>query len=666
MSGAQTTSQREVSSKRVARLPKLDVVSIDDLATGEIERIFTLADGFAEALANAERISIADGLIMATLFYEPSTRTRLSFESAMHRLGGAVISSADMHASSAAKGESLADTVRVVSGYADLIVLRHPNDGAARVAAEYAPCPILNAGDGSREHPTQTLCDLYILRKKKGRLRGLTVALCGDLKYGRTVHSLIYALARFGANILAVPTAGMDVPDYVLERVRAESKYRFNTVSMDELKSVAGGLDALYLTPRGPHQMALFTSDMPLEKIPAGQAPKNLDAFYVTRLQKERVQNKTADAPEYVRFDARALKGSRTHEAVVMHPLPRTTELAYELDADPRAVYFEQAAAGVPVRMALIAWMLENAQRATERSAPKALPPMRFKSDTAPRCSNANCVTRFEGSYLRPRFRLAGTSTDSALMLRCDFCERELPVEFVGHARTHRYYHYDEGLADYVRNWIAEDSLAVFDSVKQAEEAGYEPYKRGPQREIMNAKEIDHAVESLADQIVKDLGDLAPVTIVGVVSRGALLGMRISHLIEERTGIKAPCALIDVYGGGDPIRSINGPDDEFTTEGRVVVLVDDVFNSGWTAQRAMDIIWRKGRPAAVKLATLIDRGHRAVPIRPNYVGKNIPTSRSERVQVRLGFIDAEGKQKSADRVTIYSMVDSMKEPESPR
>ena len=116
------------------------------------------------------------------------------------------------------KGESLADTVRVVSGYADLIVLRHPHDGAARVAAEYAPCPILNAGDGSREHPTQTLCDLYILRKKKGDLRGLTIALCGDLKYGRTVHSLIYALARFGANILAVPTAGMDVPDYVLER----------------------------------------------------------------------------------------------------------------------------------------------------------------------------------------------------------------------------------------------------------------------------------------------------------------------------------------------------------------------------------------------------------------------------------------------------------------
>ncbi len=650
----------------MARLPKYDVVSIEDLAISEIERIFALADQFSGALAHAERCTLADGLIMATLFYEPSTRTRLSFESAMHRLGGAVISSADMHASSAAKGESLADTVRVVSGYADLIVLRHPQDGAARVAAEYAPCPIINAGDGSREHPTQTLCDLYILRKKKGRLRGLTVALCGDLKYGRTVHSLIYALARFGANILAVPTGGMDVPDYVLERVRAESKYRFATVSMDELKSVAGGLDALYLTPRGPHQMALFTSDMPLEKIPAGQAPKALDAFYVTRLQKERLQNKNAEAGEYVRFDARALKGSRTHEAVVMHPLPRTTELAYELDADPRAVYFEQAAAGVPVRMGLIAWMLENGAQAVERSIPKALPPMRFKPETAPRCTNANCITRFEGAYLKPRFRLARTSSDSALVLRCDFCERELPVEFVGHARTRRYYRYDENLSDYVTNWIAEGSLSVFDSVKQAEEAGYEPYRRGPQREIMGAAEIAHAVETLADQIATDLGDISLVTIIGVVSRGALLGMRIGHLLETRAGIKVPCALIDVYGAGDPIHSIDGSDEEFTTEGRVVVLVDDVFNSGWTAQRAMDLIWRSGRPAAVKLAVLIDRGHRVLPIRPNYVGKNIPTSRSERVQVRLGLADAAGHHKAHDRVTIYSMVDSMKEPAAVR
>ena len=241
------------------RLGKLDLVSIEDLATAEIERIFALADEFSAALAERRPLVVASGLIMATLFYEPSTRTRLSFESAMHRLGGSVISSADMHSSSAAKGESLADTVRVVSAYADLIVLRHPRDGAARVAADYASIPIINAGDGSREHPTQTLCDLYVLRQKKGHLKGLTVALCGDLKHGRTVHSLVYALARFGANIVTVPNRGAEVPDYVLARLAAERSYSISNVSIDELKQLAGGLDALYLTPNAPHQMALFT-----------------------------------------------------------------------------------------------------------------------------------------------------------------------------------------------------------------------------------------------------------------------------------------------------------------------------------------------------------------------------------------------------------------------
>src|SRR5207253_889436 len=171
-----------------------------------------------------------------------------------------------------------------------------------------------------------------------------------------------YALTRFGANIVVAPTAGMEVPDYVLERIRAESNYGLSTVPIEELRSLAGGLDALYLTPIAPHQMALFTSDMPLAEIPATEPPRLLDAFYVTRLQKERMQDKGEGAPDYVRFDARALGTTRTHEAVVMHPLPRTTELAYELDTDPRAVYFEQAAAGVPVRMALIAWLIENAQ----------------------------------------------------------------------------------------------------------------------------------------------------------------------------------------------------------------------------------------------------------------------------------------------------------------
>jgi aspartate carbamoyltransferase catalytic subunit len=653
---------QHATNTKVSRLAKFDVVSIEDLETSDIERVFALADDFAARLERGEQITTAAGLIMATLFYEPSTRTRLSFESSMHRLGGAVISSADMQASSAAKGESLADTVRVVAGYADLIVLRHPHDGAARVAAEYAPCPVLNAGDGSREHPTQTLCDLYILRKKKGHLKGLTVALCGDLKFGRTVHSLIYALARFGANIVAVPTSGMDVPDYVLERLAAERNYSFSTVTMDELKSLAGGLDALYLTPSAPHQMALFTGDEALQKLPISEPPAALDAFYVTRLQKERMSGKEAGAGDYVRFDARALRTSRTSEAVVMHPLPRTNELAYELDTDPRAVYFEQAAAGVPVRMALIAWLMEKAAAAS--TSPRVTAePIRFKAETPPRCSNLNCITRFEGAYLAPRFTLGRSADTSVLALKCDYCERELKTEYVGHARSHRYYRFDENLQGYVRQWIEEGSLAVFDSVKQAEEGGYEPYKRGPQREIMNESEVVRAIESLADQVIADVLDMPSVSIVGVVSRGAMLALRLRELIGSKTKVFPPCAALDVYKPDDALHPIDGTE-TFVVEDRTIILVDDVINSGWTVQRAMATIWQRGRPAAVKLAVLIDRGHRAVPIRPNYVGKNIPTSRTERVQVRLGTGGSDPKAKTHDHVTIYSIVEPMKEPEA--
>jgi len=644
----------------MARLPKYDVVSIEDLATSEIEQIFELADDLSSALEAGRPPSLANGLIMATLFYEPSTRTRLSFESAMHRLGGAVISSADMHASSASKGESLADTVRVVSTYADLIVVRHPYDGAARVAAEYAAVPIINAGDGSREHPTQTLCDLYILRRKKGNLKGLTVALCGDLKFGRTVHSLIYALARFGANIVAVPYGGMDVPEYVLARVAAESKYALSTVTIDELKSLAGGLDALYLTPSAPHQMALFTGAMPLERLPAARPPALLDAFYVTRLQRERFTGGEQSMADYGHFDGRALRTSRTQEAVVMHPLPRTDELAYELDSDPRAVYFEQAAAGVPVRMALIAWLLEHAHAAERPKRPD--PPIKFKSEVMPRCANSACISRHESSYLHPRFRLAPSPNRSLLLLRCDYCERELRVDYVGHTRSRRYYRFDESLYGFVRQWIEEGTLAVFDTVKEAEECGYEPYRRGPQREIMNAAEVARACEALADQIVAGAPDLASLVIIGVVSRGALLALRLRDLIEARTGFQPPCAALDVYGRESDLITIEGGD-QFPVDDRTIVLVDDVINSGWTVQRAMTVIWQRGRPAGVKLAVLIDRGHRALPIRPNYIGRSIPTARSERVQVRLAPVREVDGRKAVDRVVLYSMVDAVKEAE---
>jgi len=641
----------------MARLPKYDVVSIDDLSLTEIERIFALADEFAAALEVGQRLHLADGLIMATLFYEPSTRTRLSFESAMYRLGGEVISSPDMDASSAAKGESLADTARVVSAYADLIVVRHPCDGAARVAAEYARCPLINAGDGSREHPTQTLCDLYVLRKKKGNLRGLTVAVCGDLKFGRTVHSLIYALARFGANVLAVPNSGMEVPEQVLARLAAERNYSFSTVTMNELKSLAGGLDALYLTPSAPHQMALFTGEVPLS-VQAGVQPAALDAFYMTRSQRERHPESLGASSPSVRLDARALRTARTQQAVVMHPLPRTDELAYELDSDPRAIYFEQAAAGVPVRMALIAWMLESAGGRPARAAsPSAL---RLAPESAPMCANPKCISRQEARYLRSRFNLVPGTGGRALRLRCEFCERDLSLEYVGHSTSRRYYRYDAGLLGYLRQWLAEGSLVVFDSVKQAEEQGYEPYRRGPQREVMNAAEIGRAIETMAAQLVRDLPDPALVTLVGVVSHGALIALRLRKLIEAQTGVGPPCLALDVYRAEDALIDLDGAHSG-AVEGRTIVLVDDVINSGWTVQRAMERLWKQGRPAAMKLAVLIDRGHRELPIRPNYVGRNLPTARNERVSVRLSEVAGEGK--SLDRALVYSMLEAL--PQEP-
>jgi pyrimidine operon attenuation protein/uracil phosphoribosyltransferase len=353
-----------------------------------------------------------------------------------------------------------------------------------------------------------------------------------------------------------------------------------------------------------------------------------------------------------VHFDARALRSTRAQEAVVMHPLPRTDELAYELDTDPRAVYFEQAAAGVPVRMALIAWLLDHAGR-EQRSGPA--PAIVFKSSPPPQCVNAACITRHESAYLVPRFRIAHKPRRSALALRCDFCERELRVEYVGHATTRRFYHFDESLNGYVRQWIEEGSLAVFESVKEAEERGYEPYKRGPQREIMDADEIEKACRQLAAQVAADVVDPTALALVGVISRGAWLALRLRDLIEGRTGVRPACAAVDAYARDVALTPLDERIERFSIDDREVVLIDDVINSGWTVQRAMTALWRYGRPASVKLAVLIDRGHRAVPIRPNYVGRHIPTARGDRVQVRLSST-GDGKR-IADRVVLYSLLE---------
>jgi len=267
------------------------------------------------------------GKLMATLFYEPSTRTRLSFEAAMLRLGGGVISVASAKSSSVSKGESLGDTIRTVGGYADLIVMRHPKEGAALLAAEYSPVPLINGGDGAREHPTQTLTDLFTIHRFKGRFDGLTVAFCGDLRYGRTVHSLVKALARYsGVKFILISPSELRLPERIVREVNEINP----EATLQETTSMEDGLESA-------------------------------DVLYMTRIQKERFFNEE----DYIRLrDTYILTEDKlraaSEEMIVMHPLPRVTEIDYAIDADPRAVYFEQARFGMFARMALIVHLLSD------------------------------------------------------------------------------------------------------------------------------------------------------------------------------------------------------------------------------------------------------------------------------------------------------------------
>ena len=295
-----------------------DLVTVDDLSYREMEAVFSLADEMSDSMA--EQLDACRGKVLACLFFEPSTRTRLSFEAAMHRLGGSVISVAEARASSVAKGESLADTARIVGSYADIIVIRHPWEGAARVVADYADVPVINAGDGGHQHPTQTLLDLYTLRKERKSIRGLRIALWGDLKYGRTIHSLIFALAKFGADILFCPSPGLEVPDNIIRKLVAEYGGQVERVTAPEHTpdGVPFPLDAVYMTPSSPHQLAM----MPDVNI-AVSLEKGVDALYVTRPQKERfvaAEEEQALKGKYPVVDKELLKGKRFRRALIMHP----------------------------------------------------------------------------------------------------------------------------------------------------------------------------------------------------------------------------------------------------------------------------------------------------------------------------------------------------------
>ena len=298
------------------------LISPLDLTTQEIDELLALADRIIEdPQAFAHK---CDGKILATLFFEPSTRTRLSFESAMLSLGGKVLGFSSANSSSAAKGESVADTVRTVECYADIIAMRHPKEGAATVAASKVDCPLINAGDGGHQHPTQTLTDLLTIHRLKGHLNNLTVGLCGDLKFGRTVHSLIRAMMRYeNIKFVLVSPKELQVPDYIRDDL-VRSGYEFEEV--ERLEDAIGKMDILYMT----------------------------------RVQRERFFNEE----DYIRLrDSYILDNEKMklakEDMIGMHPLPRVNEISVEVDDDPRAAYFPQARFGRFVRMALILKMLE-------------------------------------------------------------------------------------------------------------------------------------------------------------------------------------------------------------------------------------------------------------------------------------------------------------------
>ncbi len=293
-----------------------------DFSVDELNRLFDLANDIEN---NPKKYAHAcDGLKLATCFYEPSTRTRLSFESAMLSLGGSVIGFSDANSSSAAKGESVSDTIRVISCFADICAMRHPKEGAPMVAATKSTIPVINAGDGGHQHPTQTLTDLLTIRSLKGRLDHFTIGLCGDLKFGRTVHSLIHALSRYeGISFVFVSPEELRIPDYITDMLNEKNIPYKEVIRLEEI--------------------------MP-----------ELDLLYMTRVQKERFFNEE----DYIRLkDFYILRKEKMDiakpDCLILHPLPRVNEISVEIDDDPRAVYFKQVQYGVYVRMALILTLLD-------------------------------------------------------------------------------------------------------------------------------------------------------------------------------------------------------------------------------------------------------------------------------------------------------------------
>lgn len=350
-----------------------NLIDLSDMPVKWCDKLLSLGEKIADDPAAYSHE--CDGKIMATLFYEPSTRTQMSFQTAMLKLGGTIIGFDNPATSSVAKGENLKDTTKIVSGYADIMVMRHPSEGSAKAAALTAECPIINAGDGGHLHPTQTLTDLLTLSKEKGRLGDLTVGLCGDLKNGRTVHSLCKALSCYKNNkFVLISTPELRLPFYIKDILTAAN------CSYEEVNSIE-------------------------------EAVGKLDVLYMTRIQRERFSSEEDYEKQKDVYILDKTKMSKAKpDLCVLHPLPRVDEIAIEVDDDPRALYFKQAKYGMYIRMALIMTILKN-------EYPTAL--LKGKTHKGIKCANPNCITRKEG-YLPKSFRGEGDT------LECEYCDERI------------------------------------------------------------------------------------------------------------------------------------------------------------------------------------------------------------------------------------------------
>jgi aspartate carbamoyltransferase catalytic subunit len=346
-----------------------NIISIRDLSKQDIIYILNKAE---EMEINQNNL-LLQGKVLATLFFEPSTRTRLSFESAMHRLGGGVIGFADAKISSTSKGESLWDSIKVVSSYSDVIVIRHPIEGAARLASESSRVPVINGGDGTNQHPTQTLLDLYTIRKQFNTLENLKVGFLGDLKYGRTVHSLANALKHFNSEMYFISPKSLKMPKEHLDELKKEG------IKCHETEDLLGIM-------------------------------KELDVLYNTRIQKERFQSIEAyDEVKGVYKLEKSMLNDVKDNFVIMHPLPRVDELSMDIDDTKHGIYFNQAANGIPVRQALLTLAIKENEKIKDKE----------NAIDGIKCENPKCITNFE--KVKAKFYVDKNDNSK---IRCHYCER--------------------------------------------------------------------------------------------------------------------------------------------------------------------------------------------------------------------------------------------------